>query len=171
MAMTWSHHITDTVSCSCSTTYHHGMWLADWGVWLARLGKLYIFKNGSRMKAEGNYKDGDRPFISNVLNTRRHLSDDGKLYLHSGKLNPCSLSHALYSYHSILACTCLIAWFYVLNRFVVCFCTLELAHCDCSFKSHEVPHNQIKALHTIDIRARGKISMFTLMLFIGMLMI
>lgn len=44
-------------------------------------GKLYIFKNGSRMKAEGNYKDGDRPFISYVLNARRHLSDDGKLYI------------------------------------------------------------------------------------------
>ena len=44
-------------------------------------GKLYIFKNGSRMKAEGNYKDGERPFISYVLNARRHLSEDGKLYI------------------------------------------------------------------------------------------
>ena len=39
-------------------------------------GKLYLFKNGSRMKAEGNFKDGDRPWVSYVLNAWRHEDDN-----------------------------------------------------------------------------------------------
>lgn len=39
--------------------------------------RLYLFKNGERMKAEGNFKDGERPFIGGLLHVRPH----GKEYL------------------------------------------------------------------------------------------
>ena len=54
-------------------------------------------KNGSRMKAEGNYKDGDGPFISNMLNARRHLSEDGKLYIVVSLIHVCCLMPCSYS--------------------------------------------------------------------------
>ena len=58
-------------------------------------GKLYLFKNGSRMKAEGNFKDSDRLWVSYVLNGRRHKDDKQYIVvsIHSTVCNNIMLLH------------------------------------------------------------------------------
>ena len=42
--------------------------------------RIYLMKGEEKMKAEGNYKDGKRPYIGPVTDVRHHKTSD-KTYL------------------------------------------------------------------------------------------
>ena len=61
--------------------------------------RIYLMKGEEKMKAEGNYKDGRRPYIGPVTDVRHHSKSD-KTYLLVGK------------YCSVVACYSVVLLFH-----------------------------------------------------------
>ena len=64
--------------------------------------RIYLIKGEEKMKAEGNYKDGRRPYIGPVTDVRQHTKSDKTYLLVSNILFRSNLlfSSSLFNFHS-----------------------------------------------------------------------